>query len=291
MSNGLGRGLSSLIPQKSNKDDDYKFNDLDNDLDSNTKDRVLKVDIDKITINPMQPRSQFSDHNIDELVESIREYGIIQPLIASKTGDTFELIAGERRLRAAKKLGLENVPVIIRDVQSQERLEVALIENIQRENLNAIELATAYLRLIDEFNLTQEEVAKRVSKSRSAVANSLRLLNLPQEIKDAVIQGKISEGHAKFLIGLDSEEKQMNLFRKILRNNLSVHDTNKEARRMGGTKQARIKINYEDQDKELTLREFFGTKVEIKRKGKGGQIVVDFFSDDELGEIVDKVKN
>ena len=211
-------------------------------------------------------------------------------MVITKKDGEYELIAGERRLRAAKKIGLEKVPAIVRDIEDQEKLEVALVENIQREDLNSIELATAYKKLVNEFNLTQEELAKRVGKSRSAIANTLRMLNLSDEIQQALREGKIGEGHAKYLIGLPDEEKQNNLFKKILRNNLSVNDTNQEARRMGGTRQARIKINYADKDKEFIFREFFGTKVEIKRKGKGGQIIVDFFSDDELGEIADKVK-
>ena len=292
MTNGLGRGLSSLIPQKpiNNGDDDYNVGNLAKDSVVSNKDKVLKVEIDKIETNPMQPRSDFADKNLSELMESIREYGIIQPLVVSQSGDNYELIAGERRLRAAKQVGLEKVPVIIRDASKQEKLEVALIENVQRENLNSIELAIAYQRLGDEFNLTQEQVAKRVGKSRPSVTNTLRLLTLPEEVKQAIVDGKLTEGHAKYLVGLVDPEKQMKLFQKILRNNLSVRDTDKEARIMGGTKQARIKINYRDKDKEFTLREFFGAKIEIKRRGKGGQVIIDFFSDEELGEIVEKVK-
>ncbi len=288
MSNGLGRGLGSLIPNKkitSNNGSGV----IDTGLGSN-KDKILQVAADSIKINSMQPRQQFSDHSMGELVNSIKEHGIIQPLIVSKKGNIYELIAGERRLRAAKEIGLDKVPVIIRDTTEQERLEVALIENIQRESLNPIEMASAYQKLVDEFNLTQEEVAKRVGKSRSAVTNTLRILNLPEEIKSALVEGKLTEGHAKYLIGLNSIDKQMNLFRKIMRSNLSVHDTSEAARRMGGTKAARIKINYGDKDKEFALREFFSTKVAIKRKGKGGQIIIDFYSDEELGEMVDKVK-
>jgi ParB family chromosome partitioning protein len=227
---------------------------------------------------------------IDELAASIKEYGIIQPLLVSVKGKRFELIAGERRLRAAKKAGLKEVPVIIKSYDDQEKLEVALIENIQRENLNPIDLATAYKKLINDFNLTQEDVAKKVSKGRPAVANTLRLLNLPGEIQVALINGRLTEGHAKYLSGLDNEVKQMQLFRKILSGNLSVKDTDKEAKMMGGTKMARVKINYKDKDKEFAFREFFGAKTEIKRKGRGGQVIIEFFSDDELGQIVDKIR-
>ncbi len=288
MANGLGRGLGSLIPQKTNYSSNSNSAGDASPLDS--KDKVLNIPLEKIKINPMQPRERFSDHSMEELVESIKEYGIIQPLIATQTKNGYELIAGERRLRAAKTIGLDKVPVIVRDARKQEKLELALVENIQRENLNSIELAEAYRKLIDEFNLKQEEVAKKVGKSRSAVANTLRTLKLPEEIKLAIIGGKISEGHAKFLMGLNGEQKQMNLFRKILHNNFNVDDTGKEARRMGGTKQARIKINYVDKDKEFALREFFGAKVEIRRKSKGGQIIIDFYNNEELGEIMDKIK-
>jgi ParB family chromosome partitioning protein len=292
MSNGLGRGLSSLIPQKVNKEAETSSGEAVVDvLSKDDKGKVLQIEPDKISINPMQPRKSFAGHQMDELVESIKRYGIIQPLIVNQKDGEFELIAGERRLRAAKIIGLEKVPVIIRDTGSQEKLEVALIENLQREDLNPIETALAYRKLIDEFNLSQEEVAKRVGKSRPSVTNTLRILNLPEEIQNALIEGKISEGHAKILVGLDGETKQMALFRKILNAGISVDDAMLEARRMGGTKQARVKINYADKDKEFAFREYFGTKVEIKRRRKGGQIIIDFYSDEELGEMTEKVKS
>jgi ParB family chromosome partitioning protein len=288
MSNGLGRGLGSLIPQKPNKTE--IVSEGNGNVVSDEKNRVLEIEPEKIKVNPMQPRSQFTDFNMDELVESVREYGIIQPLIVTKDGNGYELIAGERRLRAAKTLGLQKVPVIVRDADSQRKLEVALVENLQRENLNPIEAAVAYKKLVDEFNLTQEEVARRVGKSRPAVTNALRFLSLPEEVRQAISEGKISEGHAKYLSGLDSESKQMILFRKILRNNLTVRDTDKEAKKMGGTKQARVKIDYADKDREVSLREFFGAKTELRRRGDGGQIIISFFSDEELENIMGKVK-
>lgn len=298
MPNGLGRGLQSLIPNKNNppavnpavSQTGAGEPALNRPAADEKSGQALQVDIKEIKVNPLQPRRQFTDVNLDELVESIKKHGVIQPLIVSRSGDRYELIAGERRLRASEKAGLDKVPVIIRDVNDQQKLEVALIENIQREDLNPIDLAVAYEKLVSEFNLTQEDVAKQVGKSRSAVTNTLRLLNLPEEIRLALIDGKISEGHAKYLTGLDSETKQMNLFRKIMHNDLTVGDTGKEARRMGGTKQARIKINYADKDKEFALRQFFGAKTEIKRKGRGGQIIIDFYSDEELGEIIGKVR-
>lgn len=290
MSNGLGRGLSSLIPQKVNKVTTANGETVVNVSSESEKDRVLKIAIEKIKINPVQPRKRFSEQELGELKDSIKQYGIIQPLIVSKQNGEYELIAGERRLRASKLIGLKEVPVIVRDVDDQEKLEVALIENIQRENLNPIETALAYRKLMDEFNLSQEAMAGRVGKSRPSVANTLRLLSLPEEIQNAVMEEKISEGHAKLLVGIDDEAKQMSLFKKILQGGLSVNDTTEEARKLGGTKQARIKINYADKDKEFAFREFFGTKVEINRKGSGGQVVISFFSDDELESIVEKIK-
>jgi len=290
--NSLGRGLNSLIPKKVNKVTTTSAGEAVVGVTSEVeKDKVLQIPPENIKNNPMQPRKDFSHHSMEELVKSIKQYGIIQPLIVSASSDgEYELIAGERRLRAAKIIGLDKVPVVVRDARKQEKLEMALIENIQRTDLNPIEQALAYRKLIDEFNLSQEELAKRVGKARSSITNTLRILNLPEEIRQALTDGKISAGHAKLIAGLDSEFKQIALFKKIVRNSLSVHSAIKEVRRMGGTKAARIKINYADKDKELALREFFGTKVEIKRKGKGGQIIIDFFSDEELEGMVEKVR-
>lgn len=254
------------------------------------KDRILKLSPEKITVNPMQPRKNFSEYQLNELVESIKQYGIIQPLIVTQKNGQYELIAGERRLRAAKILGLTAVPAIIRQADEQQKLEVALVENLQREGLNSIETAIAYRKLIDEFNLSQEELSIRVGKSRPVITNTLRFLNLPEEIQQALIEGKITEGLAKVIVGLDSEAKQFALYKKILLNKMTVEDALKETRVMGGTKQARIKINYADKDKEFAFRQFFGTKAEIKRKGKGGEVIIYFFNDEELGEIVNKIK-
>lgn len=289
MAGALGRGLGSLIPNKTNPGANPAVTG-EPAIPLSDKDRILKVEIGRVRVNPLQPRKKFTDFKLEELAQSIKEFGVITPLLVTRSGNDFELVAGERRLRASKQAGLAKVPVIVTELEGQEKLEVALIENIQRENLNPIDLAQAYQQLISEFSLTQEQVAQKLSKARSSVANSVRLLKLPEEIQLALIEGKLSEGHAKYLTGLDSLEKQMTLFRKIMHNNLSVSDTNSAAKRMGGTKAARIKINYQDKDKEFALREFFGAKIEIKRKGQGGQIIIDFFSDEELNEIIGKVK-
>ncbi len=280
--NSLGRGLSSLIPQKN----DEPLIDSTDVVDG----QILKINPELIKKNSRQPRTNFSDAALDELVQSVKEYGIIQPLVVQKDKNGYELIAGERRLKAAKIIGLKEVPVVIRQAKDQEKLELALIENIQREDLNPVELALAYKQLSEEFNLSQEQLAKKLGKSRSVVANTLRILNLPGEIQLALVNGEITEGHAKILVGLDSEQKQFELFNRIKHRRLTVDDTVLEARRMGGTKQARVKINYEDKEKELKLRQFLGAKTEIKRGRIGGQIIVHFYSDDELQEILNKLK-
>ena len=290
---GLGRGLDSLIPKKVNKILVSKAGDsVVNVSNQDESQSIMQVKPSEISVNPYQPRRRFSDSHIGELVESIKIYGIIQPLIVTKKEEGgYELIAGERRWRSAKKLELDTVPVIVRDADRQEKLEIALIENIQREDLNPIETAISYRKLVDEFNLTQIELAGRVSKSRSSVANSLRLLNLPEEIQNALSDGRISEGHGKVILGLENEVKQMALFRKILHDGMSVSDTSFESK---VTKISKPKIekpvNYQDKDREVVIREYFGAKVEIKRKGSGGQVVIDFYSDDELEEIVNKLK-
>ncbi|MDP2737095.1 MAG: ParB/RepB/Spo0J family partition protein [bacterium] len=291
MANSLGRGLSSLIPQKVNKVATTSSGDaVVNVTSMDDKGRVLELNPEQIALNPMQPRKNFNEHQLNELVESIKQYGIIQPLIVTQKNGRYELIAGERRLRAAKVLGLASVPAIVREADEQQKLELALVENIQREDLNSIETAIAYRKLIDEFNLSQDELAARVSRSRPVITNTLRFLNLPEEIQNALIEGKITEGHAKVIVGLETEAQQFALFKKILLNKMSVDQSLKETRIMGGTKQARIKINYADKDKEFAFRQFFGTKAEVKRKGKGGEIIIYFFSDEELGEIVQKIK-
>ena len=283
MPQGLGRGLGSLIPKKTMT---YGQNPFKSDISEeetvifHDSDRILKVNPDKISINPHQPRSYFSDSALNDLAESIKQHGIISPLIVTRKDGGFELIAGERRLRASKILGLKEVPVIVREEKD---------ENIQREDLNPLETARAYQRLIDEFNITQEEASKRVGKARSSVANALRLLSLPLEAQEALASGKISEAHAKYLLGLDSEAKQITMLKKIMRQNLTVADTDKEIKRLGGTKAAKTK-DYFDRAREEELGEYLTTKVDIKRQGKGGKLIIDFYSEEELNGIINKIK-
>lgn len=289
MPNGLGRGLDSLIPKKViSSVPAGALSETGSALLLNDLDRIIKVKPELIAINPWQPRQHFSENAINDLVESIREHGIIQPLIVTKNNDKYELIAGERRLRSAKVLGLKEVPVIVREANEQKKLELAIIENLQREDLNPLETAWGYQKLIDEFNISQEAAAKRLGKARSTIANSLRLLSLPEEIKIGLAEKKISEAHAKYLLGLDSEAKQINVYRKIIRHNMTVAETDREIKRLGGTKEARVK-DFVDENKEKTLSQFLNTKVEIKRQGKGGKIIINFYSEGELSDIIDKI--
>ncbi|MEI6528989.1 MAG: ParB/RepB/Spo0J family partition protein [Candidatus Falkowbacteria bacterium] len=292
MPQGLGRGLGSLIPKKTMT---YGQNPFKSEMAEEETvvlhdgDRILKINPSRISINPQQPRTFFSDTALNDLAESIKQHGIISPLIVTKKDDGYELIAGERRLRSAKLIGLKEVPVIVREEKDQKKLEIALIENLQREDLNPLETARAYQRLIDEFSITQEEAARKLGKARSSVANALRLLALPLEIQEALASGKISEAHAKYLLGLEGEAKQINMLKKIMRQNLTVAETDKEIKRLGGTKAAKTK-DYFDRAREEELGELLATKVEIKRQGKGGKLVFDFYSEEELNEIIKKIK-
>lgn len=289
---GLGRGLDSLIPRKI-KINDYSNLALDDQKNAlvDKSGGITSIDPKKIIANPYQPRKDFDPISLNDLVNSIKEYGIIQPLIVSPLKDgNYELIAGERRWRSAMELDLAEVPVIIRDVDNQKKLELALIENLQREDLNPVDSAVAYNQLINEFNLTQEDLAKKLGKPRSTITNTLRFLLLPTEIKQALIKRQISEAHAKYLLGLDSEVKQLTIFRKILYNNLSVRETDKLIKEYGGTKKAKVIIGEGDKAIVDSLQLSLGTKVEIKRGQKGGKIEIFFYSDDDLIGILKKIK-
>lgn len=296
MAQGLGRGLGSLIPKKTVTYGQNPFQDNESKDDKKMEvvqdgDRILKISPDKIDFNPYQPRTYFSDIALNDLAESIKEHGIIQPLVVTKKDvDRYELIAGERRLRSSKLIGLEKVPVIVREETNQKKLEFALIENLQRENLNPMETARAYKRLVDEFDITQEAVAKKVGKARSSVANALRLLSLPPEAQNALSAGNISEAHAKQLLSLEDETKQINMLKKILRYNLTVADSDKEIRRVNGNKKAKYKDAY-DTNKEEEISQILSTKVEIKRRGRGGQLIIDFYSEEEFNSILKKIKD
>ena len=288
---GLGRGLSSLIPNKLNPEpsDDSRGGQI---IDETVVDeRVRQIAIDKIEANPMQPREYFDHGQLEELVNSIKKHGILQPLIVTPTvGDNFQLVAGERRLKAAQILELRTVPCLIRDVKELEQLELSLIENLQRADLNPIEEAKAYKKLIDEFNLIQEEVGERVGKKRATVANALRLLDLPEEIQEALKQGKISTGHAKVILSEETDAGRLKLFKKILKFNLTVRGAEGEVKKIKVRSHDRIITkDVEIQEKEDRLRKALGTKVSINKKGDGGTITVDFYSAEELNELVDRI--
>ena len=280
---GLGKGLSSLIPPKIDK---RIFNKDSRVLAA--EELVVPVPIAKIKANPHQPRSDFDHESLEELTNSIKEHGILQPLILTSADAGYQVVAGERRLRAAKLLGLKTVPAIIREVKEQQKLELALVENIQRQNLNPIEEAVAYQRLIDEFNLTQEAVAKRVGKSRSAVTNTLRLLTLPTEIQKALIRGKINYSLARVLVGLPVEQR-LNFFQKVLRQDLTVRAIEGQARKVAVKRHFRQAKDPNLAALEENLQTALGTKVTIKKSGETGQIIIEFYSAEELGDLVSKI--
>jgi ParB family chromosome partitioning protein len=253
--------------------------------------KIQEIEVAKIAPNPFQPRKVFEPAALKELADSIKEHGVIQPLVVTKTAVGYEIVVGERRLRAAQLAGLEKVPAIIKEAMvDQTKLEVALIENIQRQELNPIEEAQAYERLMKTFNLTQDQVAKKVGKSRPAVANTVRLLNLPAEVQRGVIEGKIMEGHARALLGLNDPEKIRLMYKVVLEQGLNVRQVESKVRELT----AKRSMDSAAPDPKLMafeseLRGKLGTQVKISRQGQGGRITIDFFSDDELAEIVAKM--
>ncbi|MDD4994958.1 MAG: ParB/RepB/Spo0J family partition protein [Patescibacteria group bacterium] len=277
---GLGRGLSSLIPSSSPSAE--AAGDAKRPVATGRE--IAEILIEDIVPNPHQPRESFHHDEMEDLIASIKEHGILQPLILSPKDDKYELIAGERRWRAAKMAGLRTVPAVVRTVKDQQKLEFALIENIQRQDLNPMEEAKAYKRLIDEFSLTQEEVAKRVGKSRPQVANFVRLLDLPLEIQEAVASGEMPYTQARTLLALDSPRAQLKLFKKIIRDKMTVRDTEK---RVGmGRVSAEAASDPNLAAKEDALRTALGTKVEIKKRRDGGQIIIEYYSDEEFNNLI-----
>ncbi|HCJ45542.1 MAG: hypothetical protein COZ27_00400 [Candidatus Moranbacteria bacterium CG_4_10_14_3_um_filter_41_65] len=330
---GLGRGLASLIPPKKNTDagtlsqpfastiihpagmpfavteekrsSDDKMKTMhtsaviapissnDHPEEKNNQGRVMEIPLHKIVPNPHQPRLQFDDVKLAELAESIKEHGILQPLVVTKSGaDTYEIIAGERRFQASKKAGLKTVPVLVRDATEQEKLELAIIENIQRHDLNPIEEAKAFLRLQDEFGLGQEAVAKKMGKSRSVISNTMRLLHLPIEIQRAVSEGKISEGHAKALLSIENPEKQRAVFDLIIKEELTVRETEIKVRSVavGSHIRSSIVLHPEIISRTEHLTEILGTKVKIAPSGKGGKIMIEYYSPEDLDGLLRRLE-
>jgi ParB family transcriptional regulator, chromosome partitioning protein len=253
--------------------------------------QIQEIDISLIAPNPFQPRKVFEVAALQELANSIKEHGVIQPLVVTKTPVGFELVVGERRFRASQLAGLKLVPAIVKQTMvDQTKLEVALIENIQRRELNPIEEAQAYERLMKTFNLTQDQVAKKVGKSRPAVANTVRLLNLPAEIQRGVIEGKITEGHARAILGLLDPEKMLLMFKMVQEQGLNVRQVEAKVRELTVKRQMDSAApDPKLMAMETQLRGKLGTQVKIQRQGKGGKIMIDFFSEEELDELISKM--
>ena len=285
---GLGKGLDSLIVNKIE-------NPTKNEKIEDGVSRETSININKVDPNKDQPRTHFEEDALHELADSIKMHGIIQPLIVHKVGERYEIIAGERRWRAARIAGLKEVPVIIKDYTNQQVLEIALIENIQRQDLNAIEEALAYDRLIYEFNLKQDEVAERVGKSRVAVTNALRLMKLDKRVQQMVIDDMITSGHARALLGITDSESQYKVAMKVFDEKLSVRETEKLVKKLNEVKpEKEVAVTKENsyiyKDLEERLKNIFGSKVEIQRGPKhNGKIQIEYYSQDDLDRIIELI--
>lgn len=268
----LGRGLSALLP------------------DADEEDGVREIELGLIKPNPYQPRTEFDKEKLEELATSIKEHGVIQPIIVRKQDDGYELVAGERRWRAAQKAGISKIPAIIKEYSDGQMLEIALLENLQREDLNPIEEAQAYKKLMEDLGITQEKLSKRIGKSRSVIANSVRLLNLPEEIQQLLAEGKITTGHARALLSLDNQQTQKELALAILEKDLTVRDIEKlvkKPKRDGKPKKE--KVDPVMSQLEDRLEQFFGTKVKVKSGKKKGKIEIEYYSEEDLERILELV--
>lgn len=282
---GLGKGLDALIPPS-------EFSRQDEG--SSDRSSIRDILVENISPNPRQPRVRLDPEDLADLTASVRENGIIQPLIVTQNhpGGGFTLIAGERRLRAARQAGLRSVPVIIREASEQEQLELALVENIQRADLTPLEAAEAYRQLVDDFGLTHEEIAGRVGKNRVSVTNTLRLLKLPDPVKQSLTEGKISEGHARALLSLQTEQAQNAALKTILNRDLNVRQTEELVRKLSGHKPVpspKLSPSPEIVALEERLRNFLGTRVNVKPRQTGGSVVIHYYSDEELDALIDRL--
>ena len=274
---GLGRGLASLIPQR-----------------TASSSAAHEIPVAQIRPNPYQPRKRFVQSDLETLAASISQHGVIQPILVTETFDGYQLVAGERRLRAAQLAGLERIPAVVRQLADRSQLELALVENLQRADLDPIETATAYRQLVDEFGFTQEELAERVGRARSTVANSLRLLDLDQRVQEAVVDGRLTEGHARAIASLPIE-RQLHLVDAIAARDLSVRQTEELARRLReDTPQAsppdtRRPLGPELERVEEDLRRSLGTKVSLARSRTGGRIVIEYYNDDDLERLYERL--
>lgn len=293
-SKGLGRGLDTLIPEKKSIKSSQKSETSKSAEKQVPQNGELMMKINMVEPNRDQPRKNFEEDALLELADSIKQMGVLQPLLVRKRNDYYEIIAGERRWRAAKIAGLKEVPVIIKDYTEQEIVEIGLIENIQRENLNPIEEAMAYKKLLEEFHLKQDEVAERVSKSRTAVTNSMRLLKLNEKVQQMIIDDMITTGHARALLAIDDQEQQYILANKIFDEKLSVRETEKLIKDIKNPKKPKIKKPVENaflyDDLANKMKEVMGTKVNISTKGNGkGKIEIEYYSDKELERMFDMI--
>ena len=292
---GLGKGLDALIPNSFENESVSKKAKVksDNENKGEKKEGEVMVNITKVEPNREQPRKNFDEDALEELAESIKQFGLLHPILVQDRKTYYEIIAGERRWRAAKKAGLKEVPVIIKNLTEQEIVEISLIENIQREDLNPIEEALAYKKLLTEFNLKQDEVADRVSKSRTAVTNSMRLLKLCDEVQQMIINDMISTGHARALIGIEDPEEQYAIAQRIFDEKLSVRDVEKLVKNLGkpklkkpNDKDKSLEIIYHDIEE--NLKQKLSTKVAISSKGNGtGKIEIEFYSHEDLEKLID----
>jgi ParB family chromosome partitioning protein len=284
---GLGKGLDALIPGGK------PASNTASGFVSSGGGGVQQVSVDSIQRNPSQPRLTFKEDDLNELAASIREHGVIQPLIVLPSSDgTYVLIAGERRLQASKRAGLKTVPVITREANNQELLELALIENVQRADLNAMEEAEAYRHLVEDFSLSHEMVAKRVGKSRVAVTNTLRLLGLADTVKQALVDGRITEGHARALLALSTQKAQASVLQTVMNLSLSVRQTEELVRKLAGQKPLKAskpKRPADVNDVEKRLQKSLGTEVSLKYGKKGGSITIYYHSDEELDALLEKM--
>ena len=272
---GLGRGLAALIPQRS------------------TEPGLTEVPLTRIRPNPLQPRRRFDEAELEALAASVAEHGVLLPVLVTQTLDGYQLVAGERRFRAAQLAGLERIPVVIRQVADRDQLELALVENLQREDLNPIEEANAFRQLIDDFGLTQEGVAARVGRARSTVANTLRLLDLDERLQQLIIEGRLTEGHARAIGGLPPEQ-QARIAEIVVERDLSTRETEELVRRLREPRAEKQAAAAPPRDTELErveedLRRSLGTKVTLARSRKGGRIIIEYYSDEELGQLYDRL--
>jgi len=286
----LGRGLDALIPTEV---DEFASREVSETLHLESEDAIHKISVDLVDPNPFQPRKEFREEDLADLAGSIKEHGVVQPLVATKQGDRYQLIAGERRLRASKLAGKKTVPVILRSFDEQQQLEVAVIENIQRAELSPLELAVAYQKLIDQFNLTTEAIAGRVGKAAPTVRNILRLLKLPYEAKKALQEGQIVEGQARAILTIEDSKDQLKMLDMITHQEMTVRQAEEIARNWKQDKELiskRVEKKISDYQSIIDgLEKHLGTKVEVLNNAQGGRVVIRFYSQEELTRIYEDI--